>query len=85
MVFVRSQDGKKLENTAGVIIEALKVSTWEILVGDAGHFNSFASYKSEEEAMAAIEWMEDKINRMKGENGVIRFPSQEELEVLGRC
>ena len=50
-----------------------------------GHFNSFASYKSEEAAMAAIEWMEDKINRMKGENGVIRFPSQEELEVLGRC
>ena len=85
MVFVRSQDGKKLENTAGVIIEALKVSTWEILVGDAGHFNSFASYKSEEAAMAAIEWMEDKINHMKGENGVIQFPSQEELEVLGKC
>ena len=31
------------------------------------------------------EWMEDKINRMKGENGVIRFPSQEELEALGKC
>lgn len=85
MVFVRSQDGKKLENTAGIIIEALKVSAWEILVGDAGHFNSFASYKSEEAAMAAIEWMEDKINHMKGENGVIQFPSQEELDVLGRC
>ena len=85
MVFVRSQDGKKLKNTVGVIIETVKVSTWEIIVGDAGHFNSFASYKTEEAAMAAIEWMEGKINHMRGENGVIQFPSQEELEVLRRC